>query len=72
MLSAGGGGGDGPASELLRVPLSALTPRWRGRDVAGAPPLRGDEVTALGIMIDKTGGQAGPFALEVVEWEVMR
>ena len=47
----------------LRLPLAQFVPRWRGREVAGAPPLDPTLLRQVGLMI--AGRQAGPFALDL-------
>jgi hypothetical protein len=46
---------------LVRLPLSALLPTFRGRRVPGAPPLDPARVRQAGLMI--ADAQAGSFAL---------
>ena len=48
---------------LLRLPVSAFRPSFRGRTVPGAPPLDPARVRRIGLMI--ADRQAGPFALAV-------
>jgi hypothetical protein len=47
----------------LRLPVSAFSPSFRGRDVPGAPPLDPARVRQLGLMI--ADRQAGRFTLAV-------
>ncbi len=47
--------------QTVNLPLAAFVPRWRGRDVAGAPTLDLPGLRQVGLMI--AGRQAGPFAL---------
>jgi NADH dehydrogenase [ubiquinone] 1 alpha subcomplex assembly factor 1 len=46
-----------------RLPLAQFVPRWRGREVAGAPALDPVRIRQVGLMI--AGRQAGPFALDL-------
>ena len=46
---------------LLRLPVSAFRPTFRGRSVPGAPPLDPARVRQIGLMI--ADRQAGSFAL---------
>jgi len=46
---------------LVRLPVSAFRPSFRGRSVPGAPPLDPARVRQIGLMI--ADRQAGPFAL---------
>ncbi len=48
---------------LMRLPLSAFRPSFRGRSVPGAPPLDPARLRQIGLMIAER--QAGPFALAV-------
>ena len=48
---------------VVRLPLSAFRPSFRGRVVPGAPPLDPARVRQIGLMI--ADRQAGPFALAV-------
>ena len=48
---------------LLRLPVSAFRPTFRGRSVPGAPPLDPARVRQIGLMI--ADRQAGAFALAV-------
>jgi hypothetical protein len=45
----------------VQLPVSAFLPTFRGRSVAGAPPLDPNRVRQIGLMISDR--QAGPFAL---------
>jgi hypothetical protein len=76
VFAAVGGGGDDVAFETrfatprgecaeVFVPLRAMRARWRGMDVAGAPPLRSvGDVGGIGFMATKDGAGLGDFALE--------
>ena len=48
---------------VITLPISGFQPRFRGRDVPGAPPLDPALVRQVGLMI--ASRQAGPFALGV-------
>lgn len=48
---------------VIRLPLSAFRPTFRGRDVPGALPLDPDRIEQLGFMI--ADQQAGDFALAI-------
>jgi len=56
---------EAPASAwtVVRLPLSAFSPSFRGRVVPGAPPLDPARVRQIGLMI--ADRQAGPFLLAV-------
>jgi monofunctional biosynthetic peptidoglycan transglycosylase len=47
----------------LRLPLADFKPTLRGRVLTGEPPLRADQLKAIGFLI--ADQQAGPFRLEV-------
>ena len=47
----------------ITLPIARFQPRFRGRDVPGAPPLDPAHVRQVGLMI--AGRQAGPFALGI-------
>ena len=47
----------------IRLPLAAFTTTFRGRPVAGVPPLDPARVRQMGLMI--ADRQAGPFALAI-------
>ncbi len=47
----------------VELPLSSFRATWRGRPVPGAPPLDPSAVTTIGLLV--SGGQAGPFRLEI-------
>ena len=53
----------GPHWQTLQLPISGFTASFRGRPVAGAPPLDPARIRQVGLMI--AGRQAGPFALDV-------
>lgn len=55
----------GPAGEwtLVRLDLGDFVPTWRGRVVAGAPPLVAARVQQVGLLIGDR--QAGAFRLEL-------
>jgi hypothetical protein len=46
---------------VVRLPPSMFAPKFRGRSVAGAPPLDSARVRQIGLMI--ADGQHGPFSL---------
>jgi hypothetical protein len=48
---------------LVRIPFKEFLPVFRGRPVAGAPPIDPVDITTIGLMI--SGGQVGPFRLEI-------
>lgn len=52
-----------PAGEWteIRLPVASFVPTFRGRTLAGVPPLDPAEVRALGFMVSEK--QAGPFEL---------
>jgi len=54
-----------PAGEWteVRLPVASFVPTFRGRTLAGVPPLDPAEVRALGLMLSEK--QAGPFELLV-------
>jgi len=54
-----------PAGEWteVRLPIASFVPTFRGRTLAGVPPLDPAEVRALGFMVSDK--QAGPFELLV-------
>ena len=54
-----------PAGEWteVRLPIASFVPTFRGRTLAGVPPLDPAEVRALGLMVSDK--QAGPFELLV-------
>lgn len=58
-------GFDAPAGswKVVRLPLAGFTPTFRGRTVPGAPPLDGNAVRQIGLMI--ADRQAGEFALAI-------
>ena len=47
-----------------RLPLKQFVPTFRGRVLAGSPPLNLAQVTSVGFLISDK--QAGPFRLEIV------
>ena len=49
--------------QVLRLPLSAFSATFRGRDVPGAPALDPARIRQVGLMI--AARQAGPFALDI-------
>lgn len=59
--------------QAINLPFSSFLPSLRGRVVAGAPPLSGDKVRQVGLMVSKfaadggatPGFRAGAFRLEV-------
>jgi hypothetical protein len=51
------------AWSVLRLPIASFRASFRGRPVAGAPPLDPARVRQIGLMI--ADRQAGPFALAV-------
>jgi NADH dehydrogenase [ubiquinone] 1 alpha subcomplex assembly factor 1 len=53
----------------VRLPFTAFVPTRRGR-VVEAPPLTGDRVQVIGLMVSDK--QAGPFALDVERIEAFR
>ncbi len=48
---------------VMRIPLSVFRPTFRGRDVAGAPPLDPARIRQVGLMTVER--RAGPFALAI-------
>ena len=69
------GGGDDRAWQVVDLPFADFRPNFRGRMVPGRPPLRGDQVRQVGIMVSKftdAGGvnpafRSGRFRL-AVKW----
>ena len=49
--------------QTLRLPLVAFRASFRGREVAGAPPLDPARIRQVGLMI--AARQSGPFALDI-------
>lgn len=49
--------------QTLRLLLTGFAPTFRGRVVAGAPPLDATRIRQVGLMV--ADGQAGPFALDL-------
>jgi hypothetical protein len=49
--------------QTFRIPLASFRPTFRGREVAGAPPLDPTRIRQVGLMIAER--QAGPFALAI-------
>lgn len=49
--------------QAVHLPLADFLPRWRGRAVAGAPPLDIARLRQVGLMIAER--QVGPFALQL-------
>ena len=49
--------------QSLRLPLTAFSARFRGREVAGAPALDPARIRQIGLII--ASRQAGPFALDI-------
>jgi hypothetical protein len=50
-------------TSVVDIPLGTLSARFRGRPVDGAPPLRAEQVRAIGFLI--ADRQEGPFRLEI-------
>jgi len=48
---------------VIRLPVTAFVPNWRGKPVPDAPPLDPARVKQVGLMI--ANRQAGPFALSI-------
>mgnify|MGYP001203980084 FL=1 len=48
---------------VIRLPVAAFLPTWRGKPVPDAPPLDPASVKQVGLMI--ADRQAGPFALSI-------
>lgn len=48
---------------VMRLPVAAFVPRWRGKPVPDAPPLEPAQVKQVGLMI--ANRQAGRFALSI-------
>ena len=48
---------------VIRLPVAAFVPSWRGKPVPDAPPLDPARVKQVGLMI--ADRQAGPFALSI-------
>ncbi|MEO0964054.1 MAG: CIA30 family protein [Planctomycetota bacterium] len=57
------------AWQTVTVPITDLTPAWRGRPVPAAPELAGEHATRLGLMINDT--KDGPFRLVVDRIEIV-
>jgi hypothetical protein len=53
----------GTGWQTLRLPLAAFRASFRGREVAGAPPLDPARIRQIGLLI--AARQAGPFALDI-------
>jgi len=48
----------GPA-QTVRLPLAAFTPTFRGSAAPNAPPLRGEDIVQVGLMLSRYGGGGG-------------
>jgi len=48
---------------VIRLPVAAFLPTWRGKPVPDAPPLDPASVKQVGLMI--ADRQAGPFSLAI-------
>ena len=47
------------ALQTIKLPLSAFRANFRGRPVQGAPPLRGEDIAQLGIMLSRFTDEGG-------------
>ena len=47
------------APQTIKLPLSAFRANFRGRPVPGAPPLRGENIVQLGIMLSRFSDEGG-------------
>lgn len=73
---------DAPSGPLraVRIPLSAFRATFRGQAVPNAPPLRGEDVMQLGIMLSRYSHDGrvegdvppGTFRLQVASLEAER
>ena len=48
----------GPA-QTVRLPLAAFAPTFRGSAAPNAPPLRGEDIVQVGLMLSRYGGGGG-------------
>ena len=65
----------GPA-QTVRLPLAAFTPTFRGSAAPNAPPLRGEDIVQVGLMLSRYGGsgvdtrvEPGGFTLRLLSLE---
>ena len=65
----------GPA-QTVRLPLAAFTPTFRGSAAPNAPPLRGEDIVQVGLMLSRYGGSGvdtrvgpGGFRLRLLSLE---